>query len=130
MAHCPLSNAAHGHGEAPLSALLNAGVRVGLGTDSEVSVGRPHLLAEARAAAGLAGLTADEAVELATLAGARALGLDAETGSLREGKWADCIVIKPTGPGSDRQPAERVLGTTSADLLLTCLAGRDVYRAL
>jgi 5-methylthioadenosine/S-adenosylhomocysteine deaminase len=130
VAHCPLSNAAHGHGEAPLSAMLNAAVRVGLGTDSEVSVGRPDLLAEARAAAALAGLTAHETVELATLAGARALGLDSETGSLREGKWADCIVIKPTGPGSGRQPAERVLGTSSADLLLTCLAGRDVYRAL
>ena len=129
VAHCPLSNAAHGHGEAPLSALLNAAVRVGLGTDSEVSVGRPDLLAEARAAAALAGLTAQAAVELATLAGARALGLDSETGSLREGKWADCIVIKLAGPGSDR-PAERVLGTSSADLLLTCLAGRDVYRAL
>ena len=130
VAHCPLSNAAHGHGEAPLSGLLNAAVRVGLGTDSEVSVGRPDLLAEARAAARLAGLTAHEALELATLAGARALGLDSETGSLREGKWADCIVIKPTGAGSDWQPAERVLDSSSAQLLLTCLAGRDVYRAL
>ncbi len=130
VAHCPLSNAAHRHGEAPLSALLNAGVRVGVGTDSEVSVGRPDLLAEARAAAALAGLTADEAVELATLAGARALGLDSETGSLREGKWADCIVIKLAGPQSDRPPAERVLNSSSGDLLLTCLAGRDVYRAL
>ncbi len=113
VAHCPLSNAAHGHGEAPLSTLLQAGVRVGLGTDSEVSVGRLDLLAEARAAAGLAVSTADEAVELCTLGGARALGLEAETGSLRTGKWADCVVLKPPAPGPRRQPAEHVLASSA-----------------
>ena len=50
VAHCPLSNRAHGHGAASLAALLAHDIRVGLGTDSAVSVGRPDLLAEARAA--------------------------------------------------------------------------------
>jgi len=129
VAHCPLSNAAHGHGEAPLSALLEAGIRVGLGTDSEVSLGRLDLLAEARAATALAGLTADAALELCTLAGARALGLDSDTGGLRSGKWADCIVIKLPAHGSGRPAAEGALASSPADLLLTCLGGRDVYRA-
>lgn len=129
VAHCPLSNQAHGHGAAPLSALLQAGIRVGLGTDSEVSVRRIDLLAEARAAAQLASLSADELIGLCTLGGARALGLDQETGSLRVGKWGDCAVIRmDKAPG--RSPAEAVLASAPADVLLTCLAGRNVYRAL
>ncbi len=130
VAHCPLSNAAHRHGEAPLSTLMQAGVRVGLGTDSEVSVGRLDLLAEGRAAAGLASLRPEETVELCTLGGARALGLEAEIGSLRTGKWADCVVLKLPDQGPRRSPAEHVLASSAGDLLLTCLAGRDVHRAL
>ena len=129
VAHCPLSNRAHGHGAAPLSSLLQAGIRVGLGTDSEVSVGRLNLLAEARAAADLAPLEADDLIALCTLGGARALGLDAETGSLRPGKWADCTVVR-LGKEPGGSPAEGILASSSADVLLTCLAGRDVYRAL
>jgi 5-methylthioadenosine/S-adenosylhomocysteine deaminase len=129
VAHCPLSNQAHRHGTAPLDAMLQAGIRVGIGTDSEVSVGRMDLLAEARAARNLARLTADATVELCTLAGARALGLAGETGSLGTGKWGDWVVIRVSG-AEKRGPAELVLASTPADLRLTCLAGRDVYRAL
>jgi 5-methylthioadenosine/S-adenosylhomocysteine deaminase len=130
VAHCPLSNRAHGHGTAPLSSLIEAGVRVGLGTDSEVSVGRLDLLAEARAARELARLTAAEALNLCTLSGARTLGLETETGSLRTGKWADCVVIRLPAAGSDMEPAEHVIGSSSADVMLTCVGGRDVYRSL
>jgi 5-methylthioadenosine/S-adenosylhomocysteine deaminase len=130
VAHCPLSNQAHGHGSAPLGAMLEAGIAVGIGTDSEVSVGRLDLLAEARAAGSLAGLTADALIELCTLGGARALGLAAQTGSLRTGKWGDCVVIRLKRSAEERSPAERVLASTPADVLLTCVGGRDVYRAL
>ena len=126
VAHCPLSNQAHGHGAAPLQAFLAAGVRVGLGTDSVVSVGRLDLLAEARFAQKRAGLTAEQAVELCTLRAARALGLD-DTGSLRPGKWADCTVIRvPPGEGT---PSDRLLASSPDHVLLTCVAGREVYRA-
>ena len=130
VAHCPLSNRAHGHGAAPLSSLIEAGVRVGLGTDSEVSVGRLDLLGEARAARELARLTANEALDLCTLSGARALGLETETGSLRPGKWADCVVIRLPAAESDADPVEHVLASSSADVMLTCVGGRDVYRPL
>jgi cytosine/adenosine deaminase-related metal-dependent hydrolase len=109
--------------------MLQAGIRVGIGTDSEVSVGRMDLWAEARAARSLAGLTADATVELCTMGGARALGLAGEIGSLSTGKWGDCVVIRVSG-AEKRGPAELVLASTPADLRLTCLAGRDVYRAL
>jgi cytosine/adenosine deaminase-related metal-dependent hydrolase len=126
VAHCPLSNQAHGHGAAPLQAFLAAGVRVGLGTDSVVSVGRLDLLAEARLAQKRVGLSADQAVELCTLRAARALGLD-DTGSLRPGKWADCTAIRlPPGEGT---PSDRLLASSPDHVLLTCVAGREVYRA-
>jgi cytosine/adenosine deaminase-related metal-dependent hydrolase len=130
VAHCPLSNRAHGHGDAPLEALLNGGIRVGLGTDSVVSVGRLDLLAEARACAKLApSLNADDLIELCTLGGARALGLDSDTGSLVPGKWADCIVVRISTSNS-RTPAERVLASGPQDVLRTYLGGKEVYRSL
>jgi cytosine/adenosine deaminase-related metal-dependent hydrolase len=126
VAHCPLSNLAHGHGVAPVEAMLAAGIRVGLGTDSVVSVGRLDLLAEARMAGSLMRIDADQLLELCTLGGARAIGIDSETGSLMVGKWADCTVIR-LGPG-EGTPAERVLATSPADVLLTYVGGREVYR--
>jgi aminodeoxyfutalosine deaminase len=125
--HCPLSNAAHGHGSARLSALLAAGLRVGLGTDSVMSVGRLDLLAEARVARTLAQLTAERALALCTTDGARALGLEDEVGTLESGKWADCVVIT-AGQGDD-DPVERVLASGPQDIEVTLLGGRDVYRA-
>lgn len=130
VAHCPLSNARHGHGKALLGALLSAGARVGLGTDSVASVGPLDLLAEARAARALGGLSAEEALALATLGGARALGLEGHIGSLTPGKWGDVAAIarprRPSGVGPG--PVEQVLGSTPADTLLTVLDGRVVYR--
>jgi cytosine/adenosine deaminase-related metal-dependent hydrolase len=130
VSHCPLSNRAHGHGDAPLEALLDSGIRVGLGTDSVVSVGQLDLLAEARAAATLApSLDAADLIELCTLAGARTLGLEAETGSLVPGKWADCAVIRtPTEPRGS--PAELVLASGPQDVLRTYAGGKEVHRAL
>jgi 5-methylthioadenosine/S-adenosylhomocysteine deaminase len=128
VAHCPISNLAHGHGVAPLAALLEAGVRVGLGTDSEVSVGRPDLLAEARTVGTQTGLKAEGLIGLCTLGGARAIGLDGETGSLAPGKWADCTVIRV--PEGNSNPAELVLHSSPHDVLGTYVGGREVFRAL
>jgi cytosine/adenosine deaminase-related metal-dependent hydrolase len=127
VAHCPLSNAAHRHGAAPLAGFLAHGIRVGLGTDSVLSVGTLDLLAEARAARRLAALDADAALALATLGGARALRLEREIGSLEPGKWGDCAVILPQS--SAEGPAEQVLESRREDVIATFLGGRDVYRA-
>jgi cytosine/adenosine deaminase-related metal-dependent hydrolase len=130
VAHCPLSNARHRHGTAPLSALRQAGIRVGLGTDSVASVGRLDCFAEARAARDSAGLSVEAAVALATLEGARALGLEGETGSLTPGKWGDVVAVLPGGRDAapDRSPAEAVLGAGPDGVRLTVLGGRVVYR--
>ena len=128
VAHCPLSNRAHGHGAAPLGAFLAAGIRMGLGTDSTVSVGRLDLLAEARAARVLGGLDAARALALCTLEGARALGMDGEIGSLAPGKWGDCAVIRPPRGAAAAAPEEQVLASGPRDVLATFVGGRDVHR--
>lgn len=94
--HCPTSDAALGHGVAPVTELLAAGAIVGLGSAGGAG-GRIDLLGEARAALLLQrarlgradALSAGDALAMATIGGARALGLDAVAGSLEVGKNAD-----------------------------------------
>ena len=95
--HCPISNAKLGQGIAPLDRMLASHVRTGLGTDSVASNDRVDMLGEARQAtlfhALRAGkpdsLSAHDALALATIGGARALGLDDRVGTLTVGKDAD-----------------------------------------
>lgn len=128
VAHCPLSNLRHGHGSAPLAALLGAGLRVGVGTDSEASVGPVDLLAEARAARRIAGLDARSALALATTGAAAAIGLAGEVGELSPGAWADVVAVAlPAGVGAGGVE-EAVLGSGAARVLGTWVGGRPVFR--
>jgi len=129
VAHCPVSNAAHGHGSAPLAALLQAGLRVGIGTDSVASVGVLDLFREARAAQALAGLSDAEALALATLDGARALGLEPQIGSLTPRKWGDLTVVAAAAGPAETAPLRAVLQASPVSVLLTALGGRIVHRA-
>lgn len=115
VAQCPLSNRAHGHGWVPRQVFLHAGVPVGLGTDSVVSVGALDLWAEAEAA----GLHGDAARRALTIEGARALGWDQEIGSLEVGKAADLAVFSST-PHDRPRPASTAL--------LTVVSGRIVHQ--
>ncbi len=97
VAHCPASNAKFGHGIAPLLPIAAAGIRVGIGSDSVASNNRMDILDEARLAVlihrAVTGrhdaFGAHQALELATIGGARALNLDSRVGSLEVGKDAD-----------------------------------------
>lgn len=97
VAHCPISNAKLGHGVAPVDAMIRAGIRVALGSDSMASNNRMHLLEEARAAVlaqcaehrSPCALSAIDALAMATIGGARALGLESRIGSLEVDKDAD-----------------------------------------
>ncbi|EXI83343.1 MAG: 5-methylthioadenosine/S-adenosylhomocysteine deaminase [Candidatus Accumulibacter appositus] len=101
LAHCPSSNLKLASGIAPVSALVARGVNVGLGTDGAASNNRLDLLQEMRLAALLAkgqssradALNAHQVLHMATLAGARALALDAEIGSIMPGKAADLCAV-------------------------------------
>jgi cytosine/adenosine deaminase-related metal-dependent hydrolase len=138
VAHCPRSNAALGCGFAPLQQLREAGARVGVGTDSPASAPSFDFFEElrsvvltARARAQRPGaLSAGEALELATLGGARALGLDDETGSLVAGKRADLAVVSLDGsaylPVED-PAAALVFGGSQERVLATFVDGELRY---
>lgn len=101
VAHCPSSNLKLASGLAPIAQLLAAGVNVGLGTDGAASNNRLDLFTEMRQAALLAKaltrdatvLPAQQALAMATLNGAKALGLAHLTGSLEPGKAADIVAV-------------------------------------
>jgi cytosine/adenosine deaminase-related metal-dependent hydrolase len=139
VAHCPRSNALLGCGIAPLAELREAGVRVGLGTDSPGSALSFDMFDEMRAAVfasrargGRAdALTAADALGLATLGSARALGLDGEVGSLAPGKRADVTVVSLRGSGWlpwEDAPTAVVLGGSPERVLLTLVDGEPRYR--
>ena len=104
--HCPQSNMKLASGACPVAKLLDRGVNVALGTDSAASNNDLNLFGELQAAALLAKLAAEDATALpaadalamATINGARALGLDDRVGSLEVGKQADIIAVDLTQP--------------------------------
>jgi 5-methylthioadenosine/S-adenosylhomocysteine deaminase len=128
VAHCPRSNRRHAGRPAPLGPMLARGLRVGLGTDSVASVHPLDLLAEAREARAIGGLDAEAALRLATADAARALGLEAEIGGLRPGKWGDLVALDLPGAVDEGLLADTVLSRPPEAVALTLLAGREVYR--
>lgn len=138
VAHCPRSNAMLGCGIAPLQALRAAGLRVCIGTDGVSSVPSHDFFEELRTVIALArarderadALSASETLELATLGGARALGLDGEIGSLVPGKRADVAIVSLSGspylPWED--PAAAVVyGGAPERVLATLVDGEARY---
>lgn len=128
IAHCPRSNRAHQHGDAPLRKLLDAGLRLGIGTDSVASVAPLDLRAEARAAQDLASLSAEAALDLLTRGAARALGLEREIGSLVPGKWGDLAVFQLPGEVDPVRMAATVLSLPADGCVATYIGGAGVYK--
>lgn len=101
ISHNPESNLKLASGFAPIQKLLNAGVNVSLGTDGAASNNDLDMFGELRTAALIAkGLTQDPtaldattALEMATINGAKTMGLEKETGSIEIGKYADVIAV-------------------------------------
>ena len=125
VAHCPKSNAKLGHGRAPFAKFLDAGIAVGLGSDSVASNNTCDILEEARfatlvsRAAGMR-ITAEDALKAATFGGA-----------LREGAPADLTVVSLSGvhqvPNHD-PVATLIFASSGRDVVLTVVAGNEVYR--
>ena len=100
--HCPESNMKLASGFCPAQSLQAAGINVALGTDSAASNNDLDMLGEMRTAALLgkavcndaSALPAHTVLQMATLNGAKALGIDEEVGSLLTGKWADIAAVR------------------------------------
>jgi 5-methylthioadenosine/S-adenosylhomocysteine deaminase len=132
--HCPRSDLAQGRGTCPVARLLGRGVRVALGSGFASRCGDLDVLAEARLAGlvsdGIAAtpgeLVASDLLRMATLEGARTLGLGELTGSLLPGKWADicCIDLRTPRSWPFDEVAAAVLSAGSAQVTDTWVAGR------
>jgi 5-methylthioadenosine/S-adenosylhomocysteine deaminase len=137
--HCPSSNLKLGSGIAPIPEMLAAGCRVGIGADGAPCNNRLDAFEEVRLAAliqkprlGPDALPAARAFELATLGGARALGLEAEIGSIEVGKCADLIVLDLGGPHAQPDEADLVsrivYSGRASDVRHVIVDGRVVVR--
>lgn len=135
--HCPASNMKLGSGQCPVSALLQAGVNVALGTDGAASNNDLSLLGEMRSAALLAKVGALDAtalpaacvLEMATLGGARALGMQDQLGSIEVGKLADLIAVDLQQPNT--QPvynpiSQLVYAVQASQVTHSWIAGKQV----
>lgn len=138
VAHCPVANARLGHGIAPYAELREAGVTVGLGTDSVGSNNRQDLLEEARIASllhrGRAAawdvLSPADLLRLVTVDGARALGLEERIGTLEPGKDADLCAVSLAAPHVRpvHDPAAALFhAARGTDVVLTVVKGRVLY---
>ncbi|MCV9919493.1 TRZ/ATZ family hydrolase [Pseudomonas sp. BT-42-2] len=123
--HCPESNLKLASGFCPVERLWQAGVNVAVGTDGAASNNDLDLLGETRTAALLAkavagsaaALDAHRALRMATLNGARALGLEARIGSLEVGKAADLVAFDLSGLAQQpvHDPVSQLIYATSRD---------------
>ena len=136
--HCPSSNLKLGSGIAPIVEMLARGVSVSLGADGAPCNNRLDMFTEMRTAAllqkathGADALPAGRVLRMATIDGARALGLERETGSLETGKRADCIVVAldrlHLTPRPDAVSAV-VYAAQSCDVRTVVIDGRVVMR--
>jgi 5-methylthioadenosine/S-adenosylhomocysteine deaminase len=106
VAHNPVANMILASGVSPVPRFLREGLRVGIGTDGAASNDSQDMFGAVKAAALLqkvkhleaTAMTAPEVIEMATIGGARALGLDRQVGSLEPGKRADLQLLDGNGP--------------------------------
>ncbi len=140
VAHCPSSNLKLGSGVARVAEMLERGISVSLGADGAACNNRLDMFTEMRTAAllqkalhGPEVLPAARALRMATLEGARALGLEKEIGSLEIGKRADVIVVNLARahsiPARDDVVSALVYSAGSSDVRTTIIDGRVVMRA-
>jgi 5-methylthioadenosine/S-adenosylhomocysteine deaminase len=135
IAHCPRSNLKLASGIAPIVKYRKAGINVAIGTDGAASNNVLDMLSEMRTAALLAkavsqdaaAVSATDALRMATLDGAAALGLASETGSIEVGKWADlaCVDLNRVHSQPVYDPVSQLVYTARADQVTDVwIAGR------
>jgi 5-methylthioadenosine/S-adenosylhomocysteine deaminase len=139
VAHCPSSNLKLGSGIAQVAEMLSKGISVSLGADGAACNNRLDMFTEMRTAAllqkvvhGPEALPAKRTLRMATIDGARALGLEKEIGSLETGKRADVIVVDVaqlhSSPQHDDVVSALVYSAVAADVRTTIIDGQVLMR--
>jgi aminodeoxyfutalosine deaminase len=128
-AHCPRSNEYLGCGVSPVPRMLERGIRVGMGTDGLWSSPSMNLFEETLFDVDLRGLDGATGLELATLSGARALGIGDETGSIEPGKWADLVLVEAE-PGKGESEREVLEAAAGGGVTVTVVGGNVIYNRL
>ena len=127
-AHCPRSNEYLGCGVSPVLEMLGRGIRVGMGTDGLWSSPSMNLFEETLFATRLHDLSGEMGLALATLSGARALGVEEETGSLERGKYADFAVVKAAPDRSSVNTEMEILeAAAGGGVVATAVGGELLY---
>ena len=136
--HCPSCNLKLSSGVAPIAQYLENGVNVALGADGAASNNRLDCWEELRLAGLLArfrdgptSVVAADLFEMATLGGARALGLDADIGSISTGKYADLVLLDARRvhfAGPDDIYTQLVYSARATDVRTVLVGGRVVVR--
>jgi 5-methylthioadenosine/S-adenosylhomocysteine deaminase len=137
--HCPSSNLKLGSGIAPVKEMLEAGVSVSLGADGAACNNRLDMFTEMRTAAllqkaqhGPEVLPALQALRMATIEGAKAMGLDKDVGSIELGKRADIVVLNISSLHATPAPTDLasaiVYSAQPADVQAVIIDGRLVLR--
>lgn len=125
-AHCPRSNEYLGCEVSPVPRMMEHGVRVGMGTDGLWSSPSMNLFEETLFAVKLHGFDGMTGLRLATLEGARALGIEGEIGSLESGKWADLAVVEARAEG--QYPEREVLeAAAGGGVVAAVVGGKLIY---
>jgi len=127
--HCPRSNEYLGCGVSPVPRMVDRGIRVGMGTDGLWSSPSMNLFEETLFAVNLHGLDGATGLGLATLGGARALGIEGETGSIEVGKWADLALVE-TVPGDGDAEREVLEAAAGGAVAVTVVGGNVIYNRL
>jgi 5-methylthioadenosine/S-adenosylhomocysteine deaminase len=139
VSHCPSSNLKLGSGIAPVKRMLDEGISVSLGADGAACSNRLDMFTEMRTAAllqkalhGPEALPAKQALRMATIDGARALGLGSEIGSIELGKRADVILVRIDSLHSTPHPADLASAITysaqTSDVETVIINGRLLMR--
>jgi cytosine/adenosine deaminase-related metal-dependent hydrolase len=124
VAHCPKSNMFFGHGVARVAEMREKGVTVSLGTDSTASNDAIDMFEEMRVVNSQQGLKFSDVFRMATIDGARALGMEQTMGSLEAGKRADFLVVQLRDPR--KEPIEEMIRFAGArDVRATFVGGRE-----
>ena len=135
IAHCPKSNAKLSSGIAPITEFMNAGIRVGIGTDGAVSNDHIDMFEEMRQTIFAqrykkVSIDAQTVIKMATIGGASSLGLEQKIGTLTPGKQADLCIISLDHRIPQPDPYSTLVYSSSAsDVIFTMVAGEPFYES-